>query len=304
MSIKHNHGQPINFHSPNIRDEQRQRFRELFPEIFSEGDKIDWEKLRLTLGEIVDDSPERYSFSWAGKKDAIRLLQTPTRATLSSAHDESVNFDKTEHLFIEGDNLEVMKLLYKSYFGRIKMMSIDPPYNTGNDFIYPDNYRDPLDHYLKISGQKDNEGNLLTSKPIKNGHIHSAWLSMMYPRLFLARQLLTDDGIIFICIDDNEVYNLRILMNDIFGEENFVANIVWQKKQSPQNDAIYFSAMHDHIIVYVKRSKSTRGDPEGWECRLLPRGEKQEERYSNPDNDPRAALAPQILRSAFMRTPP
>jgi adenine-specific DNA-methyltransferase len=160
--------------------------------------------------------PERYSFTWAGKRDAIRLLQAPSRATLVPCPEESVNWDTTRHVFIEGENLEVLKLLYKSYAGRVKMIYIDPPYNTGADFIYPDDFADPLDSYLRVTGQKAENGDLLTSNPETSGRYHSAWLSMMYPRLFLARQFLRDDGLIFVSIDDNEVANLRMLMNDVF----------------------------------------------------------------------------------------
>ena len=156
-----NHGEPLSPETPNITAEQRAHLRELFPEAFTEG-RIDFEKLRATLGDLVDDGPERYQFTWAGKRDAVRLLQTPTRATLVPCREESVNFDQTQHLFIKGDNLEMLKLLYKPYFGRVKMIYIDPPYNTGNDFIYPDNYADPLDVYLQLTGQQDAEGNLLT----------------------------------------------------------------------------------------------------------------------------------------------
>jgi len=287
MSLKQNYGESINFESVNITKEQREHLKELFPEVFSEDNKIDWDKLKLTLGDTIDDSQERYSFSWAGKKDAIRLLQTPSRATLIPDTKKSVNFDKTENLFIEGDNLEVMRLLYKSYFGQIKMIYIDPPYNTGEDFIYPDNYKDPLEYYLKITGQKDSDNNLLTSNPEVSGRFHSAWLSMMYPRLFIARQLLREDGVIFISIDDNEFYNLRMMMNEIFGEENFITTIVWQKKYSPQSDATYFSEMHDYILVYAKKARQNKNDPNGWERKLLARTEEQDKRYKNPDNDPR-----------------
>ena len=213
---------------PNLNADRLQALQGLVPEAFSEG-KIDFEKLRAALGELVDDAPERYAFSWAGKRDAMRLLQTPTRATLVPAPEESLDFDATHNLFIEGDNLEVLKLLYKPYFGRVKMIYIDPPYNTGNDFIYPDDYRDPLGQYLELTGQQDAEGNLLTSNPETSGRYHSAWLSMMYPRLFMARQLLREDGVIFVSIDDHEAYNLRMLMNEIFGEENFVESFVWKK---------------------------------------------------------------------------
>lgn len=216
---------PVNKRTPSITDEQLAELRGLLPHVFSEG-KIDFEKLHAALGDFGDERPERYSFSWAGKRDALKILQTPSRATLVPARKESVDFDKTQNLFIEGDNLEALKLLYKPYFGQVKMIYIDPPYNTGNDFVYPDNFADPLDTYLKLTGQKDSDGNLLTSNAETSGRYHSAWLSMMYPRLFLARQLLQDDGVIFVSIDDNEVHDLRLLMNEIFGEENFIDNII------------------------------------------------------------------------------
>jgi adenine-specific DNA-methyltransferase len=225
--------------------------RELFPEAFAEG-KVDWDKMRTTLGEEVSDSPERYSFSWAGKRDAIRLLQMPSRATLVPAPAESVDWDTTKNAFIEGDNLEVLKLLLKSYYGRVKMIYIDPPYNTGNDFVYPDNYADPLDNYLKLSGQKDAEGNLLTSNADSSGRFHSAWLSMMYPRLFLARQLLRDDGVIFISIDDNEAGNLRLMLNEIFGEENFIDCLIWKKRYGGGAKEKHLVSLHEYIFFYAK----------------------------------------------------
>ena len=261
--------------------EQVSRLRDVFPEAVTEG-KVDFEKLRATLGDEIDDRPERYSFNWAGKRDAIRLLQTPSRATLIPAPKESVNFDETSNVFIEGENLEVLKLLYKSYFGRVKMIYIDPPYNTGNDFIYPDNYTDPLDAYLRLTGQKDSDGNLLTSNPETSGRYHSAWLSMIYPRLFLARQLLRDDGVIFITADDHEIHNLRMIMNEVFGEENFVSAIIWQKIFSPQNTARHFSEDHDYLVVYARNAPI-------WSPVLLARTEEADARYSNPDDDPRGA---------------
>lgn len=218
MSGGNRHGEPVIKETTGVLINRIEQLKQIFPEVFTEG-RVDFEKLRASLGSFEDGRPERYTFTWAGKRDAIRLLQTPCRATLIPAKDESVNFDSTEHLFIEGDNLEVLKLLYKSYFGRVKMIYIDPPYNTGNDFIYPDNYADPLDTYLKVTGQKDADGNMLTSNPETGGRYHSAWLSMMYPRLFLARQLLREDGVIFVSIDDHEVYNLRLIMNEVFGED-------------------------------------------------------------------------------------
>ncbi len=252
MSKKMRRCEPVVRTSADLMDESMARLREIFPECFTEG-RVDFDKLRATLGEEVDSRPERYSFSWAGKRDALRLLQTPSRATLIPCPKESVNFDKTNNLFIEGDNLEVLKLLYKSYFGRVKMIYIDPPYNTGNDFIYPDNFADPLDTYLHFTGQKGDDGNLLTSNPETSGRYHSAWLSMMYPRLFLARQLLCEDGVIFVSIDDHEVYNLRLLMNKVFGEDNFVAQLVWEKGR--KNDAKLVSVGHEYIFVYL-RNKS------------------------------------------------
>ena len=185
--------QPIQIETPAIADERKDALHDLFPDIFTEG-KVDCSKLKAAVGELADETPERYTFSWAGKKDAIRLLQTPTRATLVPARDESVNFDETQNLFIEGDNLEVLKLLYKPYFGRVKMIYIDPPYNTGNDFVYPDNYTDPLAAYLQLTGQQDADGNLTYQQ---YGDRAGAFILLALddvPRLFLARQLLREDG--------------------------------------------------------------------------------------------------------------
>jgi len=265
--------------SPDIIAEQIDRLKDLFPEAVSEG-KIDFEMLKTMLGEIVDDHAERYSFTWAGKRDAIRLLQIPSRATLKPCPDESVDWETTGNIFIEGENLEVLKLLYKSYAGRVKMIYVDPPYNTGKEFIYTDNFTDPLKTYLNLTNQADSKGNLLTSNPETSGRYHSAWLSMMYPRLFVARQLLRDDGVIFVSIDDHELPNLRCLMNEIFGEENFIATVIWQKVFSPKNSAKYFSEDHDYIILYA-RNKTT------WLPNLMPRTNDADARYSNPDNDPR-----------------
>ena len=227
--------------------------QELVPEAFTEG-KIDWEKLKLTLGEEVDERLERYNFTWAGKRDAIRLLQVPSRATLVPVKDESVNWDTTKNIFIEGENLEVLKLLLKPYFGRVKMIYIDPPYNTGKDFIYKDDYKDPLGKYLEMTGQKDSEGNLQTSNPETSGRYHSDWLSMMYPRIFLARQLLTDDGVIFISIDDKEVKNLRAICDEIFGEENFLGTLVW--KNATDNNPTNVTTEHEYIHVYCRNKNA------------------------------------------------
>lgn len=250
-----------------------QWLREMFPEIFSEG-MVDLEKMRAALGSS-DEKAERYAFTWAGKRNAIRILQMPTRATLIPIRDESMNFDKTRNLFVEGDNLEVLKLLYKPYFGKIKMIYIDPPFNTGNDFVYQDNYADPLDTYLRITGQKDAEGNLLTSNPETSGRFHSNWLSMMYPRLFLARQLLKDDGVILVSIDDHEIHNLRLIMNEIFGEENYLATFVWRRRASSALAEKLVSVDHEYVVSYHR----------GGFLRFRGR-EKDYANYSNPDNDP------------------
>ena len=236
-------------------DERLENLKKMFPEFFTEG-KLDVPKLQELLGEGIEEETERYRFTWAGKRDAIQSLQTPTRATLVSNREESVDFDTTGNVFIEGDNLEVLKLLYKPYFGEVKAIYIDPPYNTGGDFVYSDNYKDPLSTYLQITGQKDEGGNRLTTSVETNGRYHSNWLSMMYPRLFLARQLLRDDGIIFVSIDDHEVYNLRMLMNEIFGEENMLQQIVWQRHAGGGNDSKYFAMDHEYILAYAKNKES------------------------------------------------
>lgn len=247
--------------SKNVKQEKIEKLKEIVPEIFTEG-KIDRHQLNLTLGEVVVTEGERYVLNWAGKTEAFKVLQETTTATLVPAEKESVEFDRTGNIFIEGENLEVLKVLQKAYYGKIKMIYIDPPYNTGNDsFIYPDRFQESKDEYLKRIGDKDEEG-LLTKEGLfrknnkESGHFHSNWLSMMYPRLFLARNLLREDGVIFVSIDDNEVHNLRLLMNEIFGEENFLATIIWQKVYSPRMDAEGFSESHDYILVYGKTQQA------------------------------------------------
>lgn len=274
MNDKERRSRSVEKESSNLLQGNVTLLKELFPEAVTE-EKIDFAKLRESLGDEVDDRPERYSFTWAGKRDAIRLLQTPSRATLIPVPKESVNFDQTNNIFIEGENLEALKLLYKAYAGQVKMIYIDPPYNTGNDFIYPDNYADPLDTYLKLTGQKDSEGNLLTSNPETSGRYHSAWLTMMYPRLFIARQLLCEGGLIFVSIDDNEVANLRLMMNEVFGEENFIAQLIWKSRQFLDSRAVtHVSTDHEYILVYARQEGgSFRGT------------ERDESKFSNPDND-------------------
>jgi len=243
--------------SLNLTEEKLNKLREIIPEAFTEN-KIDWEKLKAALGEDIEFKNERYVLNWAGKSDAFRVLQSPTTATLVPDKEESVNFDATENIFIEGENREVLKVLQKSYFGKIKMIYIDPPYNTGNDtFIYPDKFSETREEYLGRIGDKDETGTLtregLFRKNSKDsGHYHSNWLSMMYPRLFLARNLLRDDGVIFVSIDDNEVHNLRLLLNEIFGEENFIDTICWKKKYGGGAKEKYLVSVHEYILVYAK----------------------------------------------------
>ena len=242
---------PVERQSADLVKENVARLQELFPEVICEG-KVDFEKLKAALGRIVDDKPERYSFTWAGKRDAIRLLQVPSRATLKPCPQESVNWETTKNLFLEGENLEVLKLLYKSYAGRVKMIYIDPPYNTGNEFIYPDDFADPLERYLEITGQKDSEGNLLTSNPETSGRYHSTWLTMMYPRMFVARQLLCDDGVILVSIDDHEVANLRLLMDEVFGDENFLAVFVKRRRMATGMRGDPISPDHEYVVAFAK----------------------------------------------------
>lgn len=249
---KTNKAEPVSTETPDLLAQRAEWLMEVFPDAVTEG-KVDFERLRAALGEELDEGPERYSFTWAGKRDAIRILQMPSRATLVPVPEESINFDTTSNLFIEGDNLEVMKLLYKSYFGRVKMIYIDPPYNTGNDFIYSDNFVDPLDTYLRLTGQKGGDGNLLTTNPETSGRYHSAWLSLMYPRLFVARQLLSEEGLICVSIDDNEAYHLRMIMNEVFGEENFIAQLVWNTEGHTDNQ-YDVKVNHEYVVLYARNA--------------------------------------------------
>lgn len=255
------------------------KLRELFPEIVTEG-KIDFKVLQEILGEELEEGEEYYRFTWAGKAQARREAHKPSTGTLRPCKEESVDWDTTQNLYIEGDNLEVLKLLQKSYAGKVKMIYIDPPYNTGNDFVYKDNYKDNLKNYQQATGQVDDEGNKLSTNSDSDGRYHSNWLNLMYPRLRLARNLLREDGVIFMSIDDIEVANLREAADEIFGKDNFISNIIWQKNYSPRNDAKYFSDMHDHILLYAKKKDLFNRN-------LLPRTEEQNNRYTNRDNDTR-----------------
>jgi len=273
--------------TPDIVDQNIERLRELFPDAFTEGSdenglrwKVNFVALQEIIGSYVEDQAERYSFNWNGKARARRIAQTPSTGTLRPCPEESVNWDTTQNLFIEGDNLEVLKLLQKSYHKKIKMIYIDPPYNTGNEFIYSDKFADNLETYLKYTGQIDSEGRQFSVNAELGGRYHTNWLNMMYPRLKLARNLLRDDGAIFVSIDDHECPRLRQMCDEIFGEENFIATVIWQKVFSPKNTAAYFSEDHDYILVYARRK-------ECWEPGLIPRSEETTARYTNPDNDSR-----------------
>jgi adenine-specific DNA-methyltransferase len=264
--------------SPDLVAENIEQLKALFPEAFTEG-KIDYEVLKQLLGGTVDEREEKYGLNWNGKRRARQLALTPSTGTLRPCPEDSVDWDTTQNLMIEGDNLEVLKLLQKSYAGKVKLIDIDPPYNTGKDFVYPDDFQDSIKNYLELTGQVEG-GRKISSNTEASGRFHTDWLNMMYPRLKLSRNLLRDDGIIFIHIDDNEVAGLRMILSEIFGEENFLANLVWQKKYSPQNDEKYFSDSHEHMLVYAKSL-------ENFEIGFLPRTKEADARYKNPDNDPR-----------------
>lgn len=245
--------------TPDLAAENIEQLRQIFPDVFEEG-KIDFDKLKQVLGEYVDDAKERYNFTWNGKGKALRLAQTPTTGTLRPCEAESKNWDDTQNLYIEGDNLEVLKLLQKSYHGKIKMIYIDPPYNTGGDFVYPDDFSDSIENYKRITGQVDDEGNRLGTNTEANGRYHTDWLNiMMYPRLKLARNLLSEEGVIFISIDDHEVDNLKKICNEALFESNFIAQLIWQNKKGGGNDSTYIAIEHEYILVYAK-NKSALGD--------------------------------------------
>lgn len=287
MSSK-NAPETIDLRSMDIKAENRKRLKALFPTVFSETaneknepvEAIDFEMLKAELGtfsEVFEARRERYGMDWPGKKDCMKLIQQPSVATLRPCREESVNFDITENLFIEGDNLEVLKLLQKSYYGKIKMIYIDPPYNTGKEFIYPDKFSETLETYLAYAGLVDDEGKKFSTNTPNEGRFHTKWLNMMYPRLYLARNLLREDGVIFISIDDNEVSNLRKLCDEIFGEENFIATFIWKARVSEDSRSLTGSSQdHEYLIAYSKG-----------EAGVLRGAMKDLMKFSNPDDDPR-----------------
>lgn len=244
---------------------------------------IDFEKLRDELSaDVIDEGEERYQFTWPDKKAHAHLANTPTTKTLRPCREESVDFDHTQNLYIEGDNLDVLKVIRETYLGKVKMIYIDPPYNTGNDFVYNDDFAQNIDDYIVNSGQQDENGNRLIANIETNGRFHTDWLNMIYPRLKAAKDYMTNDGSIFISIDDHEIENLKKICNEIFGEQNFVATIVWQRTYAPISLKKFFSESHEYCLVYCK-------DIEKFSLNLLPRSDKQNRDYKNPDNDPRGA---------------
>ena len=266
--------------SADIVSENIERLKEVFPDAFSENG-VNFDTLRQLLGDesVLDEGEEKYGLNWHGKKKARQIALAPSTGTLLPCLDESVDWDTTNNLFIEGDNLEVLKLLRKSYANKVKLIFVDPPYNTGKEFIYPDKFQENLNTYLKYTGQIDDDGFKLASNTESSGRKHTNWLSMMYPRIKVAKDLLSQQGAMFISIDDNEHANLKLLCDDIFGEENFVCTIAWQKAFAKKNKAIV-SGSHDHILVYTKNI-------EQWDRNLLPRSEKQLNAFKNPDKDSR-----------------
>ena len=282
----------LKMHSHDVIGSNTHKIARLFPNCVTErlgkDDKpelaIDFEKLQAELSnEIIDDGEERYQFTWPDKRNAVRLANAPTTMTLRPCREESVDFDNTQNLYIEGDNLDVLKVLRETYLGKVKMIYIDPPYNTGNDFVYNDDFAQGKEELEQASGLFDEEGNQ-TIDPMQrntesNGRFHTDWLNMIYPRLKVARDLLSEDGVIFISIDENEIGNLKKVGNEIFGEQNFVGNIIWERAFSPKNDAKYLSDSHDYIVIYTKCINS-------FSIGKLPRTEEMNARYKNPDNDP------------------
>ena len=260
----------ISGQSMDIELSEKEKLKSVFPQCFNDG-KLDIDKLLNLCGEYIDNDFEKYKFEWKGKSNCYKIAGKRSTGTLRPCKDESVNFDTTKNLYIEGDNLEVLKLLQNAYFRKVKMIYIDPPYNTGNDFVYEDDFADPMAKYKEITQQTTK------SNPETMGRFHTNWLNMMYPRLRLASNLLRDDGVIFISIDDNEIANMRKLCDEVFGEENFLAQIVWQKKYAATNDSKGFSTTHDYVVVYQKSSAFNRN--------LLPRTAEQNKPYKNDDHD-------------------
>ena len=283
----------LRMHTHNITQNNIERIGLLFPNCLTEriGENgrlehaIDFDKLRVELSKgIVEGQQERYQFTWPGKREAMRIANTPTNMTLRPDRESSVDFDNTGNLYIEGDNLEVLKILREDYLGKVKMIYIDPPYNTGNDFVYEDDFSQTSGEFRGKSGMFDEDGNMILQNyevnSESNGRFHTDWLNMIYPRLKVARDLLTEDGVIFISIDDNEVENLRKVCDEVFGERNFIAQLIWERAFSPKNDARFVSNSHDYVLMFTRNIDS-------FVIGRLDRTAEANARYSNPDNDPR-----------------
>ncbi len=296
----------LNMHTQDITDVNIETIGRLFPNCLTErvvgkdkngkgiiGKGIDFDKLRQELSkDIVEGTQERYQFTWPGKREAMRIANTPTNMTLRPDRESSVDFDNTGNLYIEGDNLEVLKILREDYLGKVKMIYIDPPYNTGNDFVYEDDFSQTSGEFRGKSGMFDEDGNMILQNyevnSESNGRFHTDWLNMIYPRLKVARDLLTEDGVIFISIDDNEVENLRKVCDEVFGERNFIAQLIWERAYSPKNDARFISNSHDYVIMFAKNI-------DNYVIGRLDRTDEANARYQNPDNDPRGVWKPSDL---------
>lgn len=292
----------LKMHSPNLTDENVAKIRDLFPACVTEAKDeqgnvrlaVDFDQLRQELSDYIVEGPqERYRLDWPGKREALFNANSPIAKTLRPTRNESVEFDTTRNLFIEGDNLEALKLLQETYLGKIKMIYIDPPYNTGNDFLYEDDFSSSAEDHEVISGQRDAEGMKLVANLQSSGRFHSDWLTFLYPRLKLARNLLRDDGVIFISIDDNEQFNLRSLCNEVFGAENFIANIVWQHSVQPKGYTGIFSVHHNHILMFQKSDR--------FDLCSLERTDEDNKAYSNSDSDPRGDWRAGDVRNALFR---
>ncbi len=287
----------LKLHTPDLVAENLVKLAELFPNCVTEARDaegkltraVDFDQLRQELsGHVVEGPQERYHLDWPGKREAILAANAPIAKTLRPCREESVDFDTTSNLFLEGDNLDGLKLLQETYLNKLKVIYIDPPYNTGNDFIYDDDYSESVESYLDRSNQTDDSGNRMVANPESSGRFHSDWMSMILPRLKLARNLLREDGAIFVSIDDHEIANLRRTCDEVFGASNFVATIIWQKVYAPKSSARHFSEDHDYLVVYARNA-------EVWRPNLLPRTEEQNADYRNPDNDPRGTWKPNNL---------
>jgi adenine-specific DNA-methyltransferase len=280
--------------SYNFTEDRMKELEQVIPEAFSDG-KINWQRLKEAMGQFVEDGEEpveHFGLTWPGKREARQLASIPSMGTLAPKLGDGIDENLTSNIFIEGDNLEILKIIHKSYNRKIKLIFIDPPYNTGSDFIYKDNFTEPLRSYLESIGNIDRQGNILSTNTQADGRFHSKWLSMIFPRIILSKALLRDDGVIFITIDDNEYHHLKLIMDEVFGQENHIATIVWQSRDTPGNDTTRISSTHNYVVCYRKS--------DSFKINLLPRTQDQIQNYKNPDNDPRGPwLGTPLTRSEY-----